>query len=61
MESYLTMINQNLEERVHEKNAICKNAAAVKKNRLTEENNERRGRWKNKLLKVTKQIFPGYL
>lgn len=54
MDAYLTMINQNLEERVHEKNAIRKNAAAIKKNRLMEENNERRGRWKNKLLKDTK-------
>lgn len=54
MESYLTMVNQNLEERVHEKNAICKNTAAIKKNRLMEENNERRGRWKNKLFKDTK-------
>lgn len=60
MESYLTMIDQNLEERVHEKNAICKNAAAIKKNRLTAENRERRRRWKNKLLKVTKSIFPEY-
>jgi len=48
------MINQNLEECVHEKNAIRKNAAAIKKNRLTEENNEKGGRWKKKLLKVTK-------
>lgn len=33
-EPYLTMINQNLEKCIHEENTICKNAAAIKKNRL---------------------------
>lgn len=49
IESYLTMINQNLEESVHEKNTICKNAAAIKKNRLTRRKNEKEGRRKYKL------------
>lgn len=32
--SYLSMIDKDLEKGVHKKNAICQNAAAIKKNRL---------------------------
>lgn len=44
MASYLTMINQNLEECVHEENTIGKNAAAIKENRLKWENGTGGGR-----------------
>lgn len=53
LEPYLPMINQDLEECVHEKNAICKNAAAIKQNRLVEKQSEQKKEKRNFLFKDT--------